>query len=481
MGLECKYVNNFSINSRKAVMLCGFVIFVLLFSALISLEIVKSSNDNLENKEEVKTEEENKQKIEEIKKEMQQVQGKINETNAEIKTKQKEARTLNREMSIYESRINKNELEVKETKLAIEVAELEVEDLGNKITEGEERMKKDKEVLKNMIKVLYSYEQESMLEIFVAGNDMSDFFSKVNAVESVKDKIFKTIVDLKIEKEESELRQEELEEQQEDQSQLIQMRHQQNESLDELKDQKKQILEETKGEEKKFQQILEENKQILPALRAQLYDLQSLGEKIEFDDAISAAEYASSVTGVRREFILAIFQVETRWGTFEGAGNWEDDMYKCYLRLSEIARTQKRKEYYVKRAETEKNAFLSIVNRLGLDPNSAKVSKEPVYGCGGAMGFAQFMPSTWLAYEQRVSDITRHYPPNPWNLGDALVTMAVKVSDIPGVVGGDYKAEREAAGRYFGGGAWYKNSYAINYANRVMIFADLYEKELSGQ
>ena len=245
-----------------------------------------------------------------------------------------------------------------------------------------------------------------------------------------------------------------------------------------MKSQKKQILEETKGEEKKFQQILEENKQILPTLRAQLYDLQSLGEKIEFSDAISAAEYASSLTGVRREFILAIFQVETRWGAFEGAGNWEDDMYKCYLRLSEIARTQKRKARYVKRAETEKNAFFSIVNRLNLDPMSVRVSKEPTYGCGGAMGPAQFIPSTWLAYEGRVNNIVGHLP-NPWNLGDALVTMAVKVSDIPGVVGGDSKAEREAAGRYFGGGAWYKNRYAINYADRVMIFADLYKKELN--
>ena len=478
MNLECKYVNRFSINSRKAVLLCGFIILAFLFSTLISLETVRSSDDDSGNKEEI-SEEEKKDLVDQKKEEINQVRSKINETNAEIKSKQKEARTLSREMSIYQSRINKNELEVEETELAVEAAELEVVDLGNKIVEGEERMEKDKEILRDMIKALYSYEQDSMLQIFMSRNNISDFFNEVGAVESVKDKIFETIVDLKIEKKESELRQEELGEQQESQSQLIQIRYQQNESLDDLKSQKQQLLEETKGEEKKFQQILEENKQILPALRAQLYDLQSLGEKIEFTDAISAAEYASSLTGVRREFILAIFQVETRWGTFEGAGNWEDDMYKCYLRLSEIAQTQKRKAYYVKRAETEKNAFFSIVDRLNLDPNSAKVSKEPVYGCGGAMGFAQFMPSTWLAYEERVSSLVGHSPPNPWNLGDALVTMAVKVSDIPGVVGGDYGAEREAAGRYFGGGAWYKNSYAIKYADKVMIFADLYKKELS--
>jgi len=112
MDLECKCANKFSINSRKAVLLCGFVIFVLLFSALMSLETVESSDDNPENKEEVSTEEAQiliGQKREEIK----QVQSKIDEYRTEIKSKQKEGRTLEREMFIYQSRISKNELEVK--------------------------------------------------------------------------------------------------------------------------------------------------------------------------------------------------------------------------------------------------------------------------------------------------------------------------------------------------------------------------------
>ncbi|MEA1936724.1 MAG: hypothetical protein U9N04_01260, partial [Patescibacteria group bacterium] len=267
MNLECGYLNRFFINSRKAVMLCGFVIFALLFSALISLEAVNSADDSSENKEEISAEEK-QNLVNQIKEEINQAQSKIDKYNVEIKAKQKEGRTLKREMSIYQSRINKNELEVKETKLSIEMAELEAENLENKILNGEERMKKDKEALKNMIKELYSYEQDSMLKILMTRNNMADFFNEFDAMESVKDKIFETMVDLKIEKEESELRQEELGEQQEEQAQLIQVRYQQNKSLDDLKNQKEQLFEETKGEEKKFQQILDENKQILPALRA---------------------------------------------------------------------------------------------------------------------------------------------------------------------------------------------------------------------
>ncbi len=447
-------MNNFSINSRKAVLLCGFVVFFLLFFSLISLETVRSSDDNPENKEEISVEE-TQNLISQKREEIKQVQGKIDGYNAEIKAKQKEVRTLNREMSIYQSRIGKNELEIKETKLALEAAELEVEDIENKIVESEEKVEKDKRMLKNMIKTLYSYEQDSLLEVLMTRNNMSDFFNEVNAAKSIENKIFKTIVSLKTEKEELELRGVELGEQQEEQSQLIQMRYQQNESLDELKVQKKQILEETKGEEKKFQQILEENKQILPALKAQLMDLQSLGTKIKFDDAISAAQYIGSMTGVRPAYLLAILKKESSLGTNVGGGTYQVDM-----------------------PPRQRATFEAITAELGYDPNEMPVSKRPrsYRGWGGAMGPAQMIPTTWRVYQNEVSEITGNYPPDPWDLTDAIAAMAVKVSKVPGVTERNPDAEYKAAGLYFAGRNWRKFLF---YPDRVMLYADLYEKELS--
>lgn len=455
MDLECEYVNDFSVNSRKAVMLCGFVIFVLLCSIFITIEIAKSSDDNSENKEEISVEEASNlivQKREEIK----QVQGKIDEYNAEIKTKQKEARTLSREMAIFQSRISKNEFEIKETKLSIEASELEIAENENKITELEEKRAKLKEVLINLFKTLYIYDQNSMLEVLMTKNNISDFFNEVSATESINNKIFQTIVDFKKAEEDLKLREVELEERQEEQSQLIGMKYQQNESLDELKIQKKQILEETKGEEKKFQQILEENKQILPALRAQLYDLQSLGKKIKFDDAISVAKYVGSVTGVRPAYLLAILRKESSLGTNVGGGTYQVDM-----------------------SQRQRATFEAITAELGYDPNEMPVSKKPrsYRGWGGAMGPAQMMPTTWRAYQNEVSEVTGNYPPDPWDLTDALAAMAVKVSKVAGVTEGNYDAEYKAAGLYFAGTNWRKFLF---YPDRVMLYADLWEQELSG-
>ena len=468
MNSICK--NCFFMNSHKTVLLCGLFI-LLLLSFVFSARIVKSIE---EEKEKINVEEVNN-KREELRDEIKKVEDEISKYNAEVKAQQGKARTLKREIAIYDNNIYKNNLEVKETKLAVKEADLEMEEIKVKIEEGKESVKENKKNLKNLFKLLYSYEQSSILEVLMTEDNLSDFFNEVDAMESIKDDVFQAIVDLKNQEEELIFKNQELEEHQEEKSQLIQMRSHQNESLSELKIQKNELLDITKGEEKQFQQLLAENKNILPSLRAQLYDLQSLGQKIEADDAFSAAKQIGATLGVRPAFLLGILKVESNLGKNTGSGNWEDDMFGCYMRLSKIYSL--REAHYIKRAETEKNAFFSIVNRLNLDPMSVRVSKEPTYGCGGAMGPAQFIPSTWLAYESRVSSVTGHYPPNPWNLTDAMAAMAVKVSDIPGVIGGDYNSEYEAAGRYIGGRNWRKKGLFF-YPNKVMLYANLYEEEL---
>ena len=466
-----KNIKSIFLNSHKAILLCGLFVLIMLFSNIVSENLIfAQTNDSEVNQEE------NDKLIDEKREEINKIKDKIGDYEAEIKAQQSKERTLKREIGLYNNKISKNELEIKQTKLLIEESEFELDEIKNKIKEGEDKIKRDRLNLKNLIKLLYTYEQDSFLEILISKDDISDFFMEVDAVESLKNEIFTTIIDLKNERNDLEFRDEELNEQREGMGKLIQIKYGQNEVIDELKVQKKELLEVTKKEEEEFSQLLEENQNILPSLKAQLYDLQSLGNKIKFDDAFSAAKHIGSVIGVRPAYLLGILKVESNLGKNTGSGTFEDDMYGCYIRLSKIYSS--RKSYYLKRAADEQRAFSSIVDRLGIDPDSVKVSREPTYGCGGAMGPAQFIPTTWVAYEQRVSDVTGHYPPDPWNLADAMAAMAVKVSDIPGVVGGDYDAEYEAAGRYLGGRNW-RSKNLFFYPNQVMLYADLYEKELN--
>ena len=451
------YKNNIFTGGRKALLLCGSLLFILFFAiyAFLSLAHFARSASTDGDGPAAPTLEETESLIRQKREEIKQLQGKIKSYESEIKSQQKKARSLQSEINAYKNRINKNELEIKETQLAIEEAELEIDKMNAKIKEDESKIESDKEMLRDLMKLLYTYEQDSMFEILVTRDDLSDFFNNVDAVDSIKTKIVTTITVLKKEKEELSLKAQELEDQQKEKGELVQMKSLQNKSLDDLKSQKSELLQVTKGEEKKFQQILEENKKILPSLQAQLQDLQSLGVKIKFSDAISAAKHIGAVTGVRPAYLLGILKVESNLGTNVGGGNYKVDMEK-----------------------RQRPVFEDITKELGYDPNAMPVSKRPksYSGWGGAMGPAQMMPTTWRIYQDEISSITGHNPPDPWDLTDAIAAMAIKVSKVDGVTRGDYNAEYEAAGLYFAGKNWRRFLF---YPDRVMLYADLYAKELT--
>jgi len=392
------------------------------------------------------------QKLEQIK----NIQAEINKYQSDIKEKQKEGKTLKNQIEIYDSSISKNQLEIEETKANIEAAELEIKQGGDKIDEDGKNIEKSKESLKNFIQALYDYQQDSMLEILMSKQNLSDFFNEVDSMKSAQSKIYETVTELKKEKGDLAVKNQELEANQEDYQNLINMRSEQNSSLEDLKQQKNEMLKITNGQEDKFQAVVAQNQSLLPSIRAELRNLQSLGGSIKFDDAISAAKYVGGATGVRPALLLGILRVESGLGTNVGGGTYKTDMNP-----------------------TQWSAFEGITQELGYDPNSMPCSKKAksYASWGGAIGPAQMMPTTWLIYKNEVSQIVKKSPPDPWNITDALAAVAIKLSKVDAVTSGNYDAEYKAAGMYLAGNNWHKYTF---YPDKVMYYADLYEKELNG-
>jgi len=259
---------------------------------------------------------------------------------------------------------------------------------------------------------------------------------------------------------------EELEEFEEEQRDLKSLQEVERKFLAQKKKEKEELLRLTKGKEALFQKLLQSKKRDIASLKTQLFYLEKTG--ITAEDALRLADLAAKRAGIRTAFLLALLEVETgkqfednviSVGTNLGTGNWRDDLYNCYIRLGKRGV-----------AEAEKKAFFEITGKLGLDPDRMPVSRRPSYGCGGAMGSAQFLPSTWLRYERRVAELTGHNPPSPWSPEDAFTAAAVFLA-AAGADAQTAAAEIAAAKTYLSGNPRCSKSICHYYSNRIIALA----------
>ena len=294
--------------------------------------------------------------------------------------------------------------------------------------------------------------------------DLSDFFGNLENIRVAQEKAQVTIKELKQLKIELEEREAELGERRAEQVGLRNVQESQKRAVDVKKKDKDSILKVTKGEEKKYQGLVKRTDQDIEKIRSQIRFLLEQG--ISFEDALRYGQLAAIRVGIRPAFLLAILDVESGLGRNVGTGNWQTDIYNCYLRLGRP-----------NRAEAEKNAFFEVIGKLGLNADSVKVSAAPSYGCGGALGPAQFIASTWLLYEDEVARLTGHNPPNPWSIEDSFMAAAIYLANA-GAANQTQTAEIKAANAYLSGKANCRQSICRYYSNLVLQKAAEIQKDL---
>ena len=343
------------------------------------------------------------------------------EIDKNIDATRKDAESLKNEIAIFNGEIRKRELEIKKMNLAVKQAEIDIEKKDKNINEVEKDIGNKKGLLASSVLMLNDYENEGFLYILMKNKSVSSFLLAVDNIFSIQKTVKSLIIDLREKNRELATEKDELEEFKDAQGKLKSLQEVEKRFLSQKKSERDKILSLTKGKEILYQKILQQKKKDIAALRTSLFYLEKTG--ITAEDALKYAELAAKRTGIRTAFLLAILEVETgkqfedgviSVGTNLGTGNWKRDMYDCYIRLGKRSA-----------AESQKNAFFEITDKLGLDPNKMPVSRRPSYGCGGAMGPAQFIPTTWLLFEKKVAALTGHNPPSPWNIEDAFTASAV--------------------------------------------------------
>lgn len=377
-----------------------------------------------------------------------------------------EKRTLASELATLDMEIKQRNLSIKKVALAIQQAALAVERKSEELETLAKKIDNSRKALADSLTAIHKYDEEDWFSVLLKNTNLGSFLGAVGNLNKVVVDVDKKLTDFKEEKSLVEKEKIELEDFQEEQEDLRTLQEVERRFLAQKKKEKEEIIRLTKGKESLFQQLLQLKKRDISTLKTQLFYLEKTG--ISAEDAVRFADLAAKRAGIRTSFLLALLEVETgkqfedgiiTAGTNVGTGNWKTDMYNCYLRL------KKRKA-----AEAEKRAFFEITGKLNLDPDRMPVSRRPSYGCGGAMGAAQFLPTTWLRFEERVTELTGHNPPNPWNVEDAFTASAIFLAEA-GASSQTQAGEIKAAKTYLSGNPNCRKYICRSYSNRIISLA----------
>ena len=366
-----------------------------------------------------------------------------------------------------DKRIETLKLEIEKTNLLIVDLNNQILQTQNSLNFQEKTIEKTKEKIKKIIIEIYKEEKKSAIEIFLAGNTISDFFNNRFNLNFLSQKNQKTLQELKDLKESLEKTKTLLEEKQNEMENLVRIKELQQSESAEIKKQKMNLLNITQGREKEYQKMLSQKEKEAQEIRKRIFELVGVTEAPTFEQAYEIAKYVESITGVRTAFLLAILKQESNLGKNTG---------QCYLinlntGTRKNVKTGKIMERVMKLSQIP--LFLEITSKLGLNWKEVKVSCPMSFGWGGAMGPAQFIPSTWKLYEDKLKAILGKEP-NPWTIKDAFLAAGLYLKDL-GASSQRYQDEWKAALKYFSGTT--NTKYAF-YANSVMSFASKFENDI---
>lgn len=401
-----------------------------------------------------------------IERQLQLLEKEAQALDKNIQQTQGEVRTLGNEVKTIDAEVKRRELEIRRLTLAIKKTGIEIRQKIEGVAVLTRKIEKSRGALAGSLFLLSAHEDDDGLSILLKNRSLSDFFNSVHSLERVQSDIQETLTVFKEDRTTLEREKEDLEEVREEQQSLQALQEVERRFLAQKKAEKDELLRLTKGKEALFQQLLKSKKRDIASLKSQLFYLEKTG--VTAEEAVALADRAAKRAGIRTAFLLALLEVETgkqfedgviTVGTNLGTGNWKRDLYDCYVNLRKP-----------KVAQAEKTAFFAITEGLGLDPDKMLVSRRPNYGCGGAMGPAQFLPTTWRRFESRVGDLTGHTPPSPWNVEDAFTAAALFLADS-GAAAQTTAGEIRAAKTYISGSPSCSRYICRSYSDRIISLA----------
>lgn len=400
-----------------------------------------------------------------LEQQLQQLQTQIDQYQQQLNQIGSQKNTLSNKIKQLQTQKNKITAQVQQTNLNLSGIKDQLSQTQDLISQDTDKINTLRSQIGDLLPTIYDNDQKSTIEILLSSQGFIGFYQDMQAYQDLSKDLHNLLTEADDTAKQLSDQQSSLNDEQDQQQNLLNIQSLQNEQLaDNISDQNT-LLTQTKGQESAYQSQLKDTQAQAAQIQNRLYELFGVGtnQQVTFGQAVSIAEYAGNLTGVRAAFLLAILTQESNLGKNVGTCNRPGDPPS--------------KSYKVVMNPTRDiPPFLEITADLGLDPNVTPISCPGSVGWGGAMGPAQFIPSTWMGYKDKVAALTGK-PANPWDIRDAFVAASIKLA-----AGGatTQAGEWAAAMRYFSGGTNPKFSF---YGDSVVAQAAKYQSdidELSG-
>jgi membrane-bound lytic murein transglycosylase B len=360
------------------------------------------------------------------------------------------------------AKIEKLNLQIKAVSLSLSRLNTEITVNQKKVTETQKKLDLQKAGMMATIQSMYESERTNLMTVLLQNPRLTDFFGNLNNLLAIQDSLSEKIKQVNQVKEELLDTQEDLVAKKTEAVALKALQDKQKQNVVSTKNEKDNLLTQTKGKETEYQAILKEKRAQAAKIRSRIFELLGGGE-MTFEQAYNLAKNASQLTGTPPALLLAVLDRESALGKNVG---------RCSYKTAMAPGPPKSKRDDV-------TPFLAITAELGINPDTIMVScanRDGAYG--GAMGPAQFIPTTWMLYKNRIASLTGNNPPSPWRNGDAFVATALYFQDALRACSAytGTAQERCAAARYYAGGSW--RSFLYTYGDRVVVKARQFEQDI---
>ncbi|MCR4323284.1 MAG: hypothetical protein NUV61_04335 [Candidatus Azambacteria bacterium] len=404
---------------------------------------------------------------EELETELSNIEAQIAEYEKEITKTKTEKQTLANKISQLKKEQEKTQLQIKAISVEIKTLDATISTTQSSIQDATERLSMVKDQIANILQALHEQDQRSMTEIFFSEGGFPALFSDLESLQKLSQGLADKMNEIRGVKEDLESQYSELEVKQGEKKNFLAVQVLQRQSTQAKANEQSKLLKETQGRESRYQAMLTDSQKRAREIKGRIYELIDARVQITFGDAVGIAEWASEKTGVRPALILAILTQESNLGKNIGTCNRPGDPPSKSWKV-------------IMKPTRDQEPFLAVTRELGLDPDVTPVScpmkaaNGSQLGWGGAMGPAQFIPSTWVLYKNKVAEMTGITPANPWDMRDAFIATALLMKDN-GATANTADAEWKAAMRYFSGSTNVKYRF---YGDSVLALAQRYEDDI---